>query len=182
MSNETEDALRAEIERLRRDCAEAYQVVGAGMWGKPCDYFQWDVERALDNLLAAAEGKPRPHDDLLPWPKPEWQATSASEATAQSADPLDTPLPCDITVGHGTMRKGVKLGTLVLRMKVLYSMAGLYAMGARDAISQAALDVLAERQRQISAEGWEPEHDDSHGLVSRRGARDAGAGHLVGET
>lgn len=28
--------------------------------------------------------------------------------------------------------------------------------------SQAALDVLAERQRQISAEGWTPEHDDSH--------------------
>lgn len=29
-------------------------------------------------------------------------------------------------------------------------------------ISQAALDVLTERQRQISAEGWTPEHDDEH--------------------
>lgn len=28
---------------------------------------------------------------------------------------------------------------------------------------QAARDVLAERQRQISAEGWTPEHDDAHG-------------------
>ena len=28
--------------------------------------------------------------------------------------------------------------------------------------SQAALDVLAERQRQISEEGWTPEHDDDH--------------------
>jgi hypothetical protein len=27
----------------------------------------------------------------------------------------------------------------------------------------AARDVLAERQRQISAEGWTPEHDDEHG-------------------
>lgn len=27
----------------------------------------------------------------------------------------------------------------------------------------AARDVLAERQRQISAEGWTPEHDNSHG-------------------
>jgi hypothetical protein len=27
----------------------------------------------------------------------------------------------------------------------------------------AALDVLAERSRQISAEGWTPEHDDEHG-------------------
>ena len=31
-----------------------------------------------------------------------------------------------------------------------------------DALSQAARDVLAERQRQISAEGWTPEHDDEH--------------------
>jgi hypothetical protein len=28
--------------------------------------------------------------------------------------------------------------------------------------SEAARDVLAERQRQISAEGWTPEHDDKH--------------------
>ena len=28
--------------------------------------------------------------------------------------------------------------------------------------TQAVLDVLAERQRQISAEGWTPEHDDRH--------------------
>lgn len=30
-------------------------------------------------------------------------------------------------------------------------------------LSQAARDVLAERQRQISAEGWTPDHDDEHG-------------------
>ena len=42
---------------------------------------------------------------------------------AQPGDPMDWPLPCDITVGHGTMRKGVKLSTLVRRMKVLYKMA-----------------------------------------------------------
>ncbi|KNC89707.1 hypothetical protein GM30_06685 [Trabulsiella odontotermitis] len=29
--------------------------------------------------------------------------------------------------------------------------------------SQAAVDVLAERQRQILSEGWTPEHDDEHG-------------------
>ncbi|WP_312130894.1 hypothetical protein [Diaphorobacter nitroreducens] len=29
--------------------------------------------------------------------------------------------------------------------------------------TQAARDVLAERQRQISDEGWTPEHDDTHG-------------------
>lgn len=34
--------------------------------------------------------------------------------------------------------------------------------------SQAELDVIAERQRQVSAEGWIPEHDDNyrHGLLA----------------
>lgn len=36
------------------------------------------------------------------------------------------------------------------------------AQDREDALSQAARDVLAERQRQISAEGWTPEHDDVH--------------------
>ncbi|WP_238340045.1 hypothetical protein [Citrobacter sp. NCU1] len=30
------------------------------------------------------------------------------------------------------------------------------------ALTAAATDVLAERQRQINAEGWTPEHDDEH--------------------
>lgn len=33
-----------------------------------------------------------------------------------------------------------------------------------DALTQAARDVLAERQRQTCAEGWTPEHDDEHQL------------------
>jgi hypothetical protein len=47
---------------------------------------------------------------------------SAPEPVALT-DPMDWPLPCDVTVGHGTMRKGVALRTLVMRMKVLYEMA-----------------------------------------------------------
>lgn len=31
-----------------------------------------------------------------------------------------------------------------------------------DTMTKAAADVLAERKRQIEAEGWAPEHDDSH--------------------
>jgi hypothetical protein len=34
--------------------------------------------------------------------------------------------------------------------------------GAAEVPTQAARDVLAERQRQISKEGWTPEHDDEH--------------------
>lgn len=44
---------------------------------------------------------------------------------------------------------------------------GLYPASqpmSREGLSQAAHDVLAERRRQIEAEGWTPEHDDEHGL------------------
>lgn len=47
----------------------------------------------------------------------------APAGAALPANPMDWPLPCDVTVGHGTMRKGVPLSTLVTRMKVLYEMA-----------------------------------------------------------
>ena len=38
----------------------------------------------------------------------------------------------------------------------------LAAKGSDVALTQAARDVLAERQRQIEVEGWTPEHDDEH--------------------
>ncbi|UXC19120.1 hypothetical protein [Comamonas squillarum] len=54
----------------------------------------------------------------------QMRAYAAQAVAAQTpADPMNWPLPCDVTVGHGTMRKGVKLSTLVLRMKALYKMA-----------------------------------------------------------
>ncbi len=52
-----------------------------------------------------------------------WQAARRAPAAPVPKDPMDWPLPCDVTVGGGTMHKGVKLRTLVLRMKVLYKMA-----------------------------------------------------------
>lgn len=48
---------------------------------------------------------------------------AAPQAPAAPEDPMDWPLPCDVTVGHGTIRKGCKLRTLVLRMQVLYNLA-----------------------------------------------------------
>src|SRR3954466_14161330 len=60
------EAKDAEIEQLRRDCRELYQVVGylahhAKLFNDP------QTVKALDNACAAAEGKPRPHADLLPF-------------------------------------------------------------------------------------------------------------------
>ena len=42
---------------------------------------------------------------------------------AQPKEPLDMPLPCDVTVGHVTIRKNVSLRTLVGRMQILHDMA-----------------------------------------------------------
>ena len=69
------DARNEVIEELQRDCAEAYIVVGE-LAGDNLEY----VEKALDNLLAATSGVPRPHEDLLPFSIPQ---TSADERIAQ---------------------------------------------------------------------------------------------------
>jgi hypothetical protein len=55
------------ITRLRLDCAEAYHVVGSLASHLDC-LDHPDVVRSLENLAAAAKGKKRPHEDLLPWP------------------------------------------------------------------------------------------------------------------
>jgi hypothetical protein len=56
----------AEIERLRRDCAELYQVIGT-MAESYSDPEAAQIIKALDNASAAANGDLRPHDDLLPF-------------------------------------------------------------------------------------------------------------------
>ena len=67
----------AEIARLRRDCGEMYQVIGVLANGRP-------VLKVLNNALAAANGQPRPHDDLLPFtlPAPPAPSTPADETNA----------------------------------------------------------------------------------------------------
>lgn len=65
--------LEAEIERLRRDCGEAYQAVGVmanalGWWKMPSDHpWHRPIEKLLDNLTDGECGQPRSHDDLLPF-------------------------------------------------------------------------------------------------------------------
>lgn len=41
----------------------------------------------------------------------------------EMVDAMDWPLPCDVTVGAGTNKKGTPLSALILRMKVLHGMA-----------------------------------------------------------
>lgn len=67
------DELRKEVERLRDDCADLYQIVAAAMLDDPVEYTGADVVRVLDNLNAAASGEPRPHK-LRPWPNAKHEA------------------------------------------------------------------------------------------------------------
>ncbi len=66
-----------EVERLRRDCAEAYQAVGClahavGYCSADApDALTGPITKLLDNLSAAENGDPRPHEDLLPFSLPE---------------------------------------------------------------------------------------------------------------
>ena len=70
-----------EVERLRRDCSELYQVIGtmAEHCPNPTDPA---IVKALDNASAASAGKPRRHDDLLPFILPE----PATPAPAQAPE------------------------------------------------------------------------------------------------
>ncbi len=84
----TIEAQAAEIERLQRDCAEAYQVVGT-LAGPHGDLFEHpQVIKALDNLSAASHPSgPRPHDDLLPFTPVEiGDPLLAAEARAEQAE------------------------------------------------------------------------------------------------
>jgi len=55
-----------EIKRLRRDCGDAYQVIG--YLASEANLFETkEVEKALDNMFAAASGLARPHENLLPF-------------------------------------------------------------------------------------------------------------------
>ncbi|WEM00999.1 MULTISPECIES: hypothetical protein [Delftia] len=62
---------------------------------------------------------------------------AAPQAPAAPADPMDWPLPCDVTVGHGTIRKGCKLRTLMLRMQVLYDLSQKAELAAPAAPAEA---------------------------------------------
>lgn len=65
------------------------------------------------------------------------------QAPAAPSDPMDWPLPCDVTVGHITIRKGCELRTLVLRMQVLYDLSRKVELAAPAAPAvDAALNAL----------------------------------------
>lgn len=74
----------SEVDRLRRDCAELYQVIGTMAEHCP-DPEDAAIIKALDNASDAASGDPRSHDDLLPFVLPE-PATSVCSVCQTTLD------------------------------------------------------------------------------------------------
>lgn len=87
-------------------------------------------------------------------------APASAQEEAKEDDQIAVLSVAGIICGH--------LDTVLGQSKVMAAardIAGLFvapAPAAGDAQTNAARDVLAERQRQISAEGWTPDHDDEH--------------------
>ena len=75
--------LERRVATLERVCAEAYQLAGAV--GAP--------ERALDNLAAAAEGRPIPHATFLPVSAADCdESARPDEAGAVPGRPASPPI------------------------------------------------------------------------------------------
>ncbi|HFJ9564107.1 hypothetical protein N7714_03380 [Pseudomonas aeruginosa] len=81
---------------------------------------------------------------------------------------------------EGLMPRGKKLPEKHVARRLLAELETLAKLAAAPGkeVPQAWLDVQAERRRQITAEGWTPEHDDehSHGQMARAAACYALAG------
>lgn len=102
-------------------------LIGMKLYTSPPEVaeLQPEIERlvALNDKLRANEQKLI--DDKFELQK-QVQALQAEIERLKNEvpdDPMDWRLPCSVTVGHGTIGKGCKLRTLVMRMQVLYEMA-----------------------------------------------------------
>lgn len=144
MSADDLATLRARVAELERDCAEAYQVVGA-LWppGDPA------VVKALDNLDAAATGKPRPHDDLLPF--------------VPTPDPRDASLPWPCTCGRTSMvgcdrcdPRDARIAELKAALRDIERRGEAFRSAKRAIIADCVMDLDWCRERARRALGEEP--------------------------
>ena len=82
-------AMASEVIALRTLCDEVYQVVG--VLAHDAGVFETaDVERVLDNLVAAGFGRPLPHETLLPF--------DVSQQDARAAGPVMPEVPGDAVI------------------------------------------------------------------------------------
>lgn len=87
-----------------------------------------------------------------------------------------------VVAGHieaGTLFRSGVLSNAEIAAKVRNAVRELKELRAqRPAMTDAARDLLAERRRQIEAEGWSPEHDGQHSAGQLAGAAGCYARHV----
>lgn len=96
------------------------------------------------------------------------QMCDTAEQAATGAQKLTDERVFEIAEQYGWTRKGDAGQWIVCHTNAAANLPALIrailAQSAPSALSAAARDVLAERQRQIEVEGWTPEHDDQHDM------------------
>lgn len=115
-------------------------------WAKCLEGCMAAVEQAWPTPQAASAPSPSIHPSDCLWSRNGHAVcpsrVAASAPVGGAADPMDTPLPCDVTVGHGTHRKGVPLRSLVRRMEVLYRMVQDQHVATRDSSSVDLMKII----------------------------------------
>ena len=174
-----------EIDRLQRDCAEAYQVVGvlahhAGLLGHR------DVIRAMDNLAAAAAGRRRPHSDMLHFPKrpfrsrkttPEYPAGSPKQAPTHPGELIREIIieHLKMTIIEAARRMGIDRRGLQAVMRAKQGVTAEMALRfARIAGGKPNLYL----QMQKAYDLWHAEHRSTQSAVPARGSRTTSRGFL----
>ncbi|MGS6494901.1 hypothetical protein [Pseudomonas aeruginosa] len=87
-------------------------------------------------------------------------ALNASIAASPFAKKAPEPVMCPRCEGEGTLGTGIDESPSTICKRC--DGVGTIADAPGNLVPQAWLDVQAERRRQITAEGWTPEHDDEH--------------------
>ncbi|MEI0877076.1 hypothetical protein [Pseudomonas aeruginosa] len=85
-------------------------------------------------------------------------ALNASIAASPFAKKAPEPVMCPRCEGEGTLGTGIDESPSTICKRC--DGVGTIAAAPGNSVPQAWLDVQAERRRQITAEGWTPEHDD----------------------
>lgn len=143
-----------------------------------------DICQALDVLEELPDDKPG--KTLAPGGRAEWalrRLLTAGAVTHQQVAPAAVLVAevADNLVRDWNRRgkmPGMAWGFRELVEAGILAYLSAVAVAQMDALTQAARDVLAERQRQVSVEGWTLEHDDEHSEGQIAGAAGCYARHV----
>src|SRR6185369_13587313 len=115
------------------------------------------------SLLTEAAREPMP--TLESFDDSHWEILERFVNLVQSQGPIS--LPFDAGYVHAYLKAALLMvePNGLTDPQAAYFLEWLETISEQAPMTQAARDVLAERQRQIEKEGWTPEHDDQlHGL------------------